>query len=533
VVVALVFLVISLIPKEPMERFESMREDMVESVAESVSDMYDTYSGTFLQAATGSVPAMGANGKLRLEIDPSILSSMAPGMGMDMTWLSEIGLDMEVYTDETGAMKVLAELLLGGQEIVSIDVIQKGNTMYVGLPDMSDTYVQVGGNSGFGYGDFDFEDYDAYSDFESAYSPYSSTGFYTGTSSQTQMAMAGQVPAALMEQIEDLLPDAGMVEDMINRYGNAFLGSFQNITFAPQNMVMGSYQEELMVYTLTVNEYDLLKGELAVIEEMMQDGDLEDYINDLASTFAPGQNAYAGLVAELNEEATYIREKLQRAQAMGMQSDEYVKLVIYLNDDDEVAGLELYLADGGYEEEIFRALTVSDGSDFIFAAYAADVAVQGEGSRSGSAISGDFTLTVDGQVLGSLGLEDMEMSMDSISGEMRITPSRDVLLDMLGSDAAMITALNPSLVLDFDLSDSGGTFGVTLASGDKELVCLSMDSEQTSGQDVEIPEKVVPESAADQWVMTLDLEDLQENLEDAGVPATLIAQLLQEMGMGY
>jgi len=105
------------------------------------------------------------------------------------------------------------------------------------------------------------------------------------------------------------------------------------------------------------------------------------------------------------------------------------------------------------------------------------------------------------------------------------------LLEQIGLDKSVATALsiaNPELEFSFDGDKDSGKVDISLISGKEIFVGLSLTTEQTDASAIKEPssQNVIDAEKADEWTQTININEVLERLEQAGISMTTIAALL-------
>ena len=488
-VAALVFLVVSLVTrKNPEERYVALKEDFVESAVEGISQFYEGYE----QGTEGMLNAVSA--KLRLLLGEQILSTLEPAAGMDLSWLSEMGLDIEFYPN-ANMTEAIMDLVVGGKEVLTMDMILNSAVSYMSLPTLSSEFIKVTAD-----------------DYTNALMDDMST---TPT---TNFQEAQAEVEAMLRRLGEALPTQEQMQDMTRRYLTVILENLDNMTYEFQTVRAGQYEEELLVYTITLDNDTLTGIMLAAVEEMRTDKTLEEYLDKLSRT--------VGTTADLHAEFMNMLDQVD-ADVLGGQPMEIAPAFkLYLNDDDEVVGLTLLNDAADAQSAVMEAVLVEDGGNFgFYMNVEGQSAVTGEGEYSGDAVTGNFKIYNEGTEMLKISLQEVEISDDAAVGTVELRLGEALMEELMGSDASMMTMVNPVLVATFDVAEDGGSLEFYLKAMGQKMFGLSLEMEYIDNKSVSLPTSAYELEEAQQWLATLDIAAFKQNLLDAGLPEELVESL--------
>lgn len=488
-VAALVFLVVSLVTrKNPEERYVALKEDFVESAVEGISQFYEGYE----QGAEGTINAVSA--KLRLLLGEQILSTLEPAAGMDLSWLSDMGLDIEFYPN-ANMTEAIMDLVVGGKEVLTMDMIVNSAVYYMSLPTLSSEFIKVTAD-----------------DYTNALMDDMST--MPTTNFQEAQAEA----EAMLRRLGEALPTQEQMQDMTRRYLTVILENLDNMTYEFQTVRAGQYEEELLVYTITLDNDTLTGIMLAAVEEMRTDKTLEEYLDKLSRT--------VGTTADLHAEFMNMLDQVD-ADVLGGQPMEIAPAFkLYLNDDDEVVGLTLLNDATDAQSAVMEAVLVEDGGNFgFYMNVEGQSAVTGEGEYSGDAVTGNFKIYDDGTEMLKISLQEVEISDAAAVGTIELRLGEALMEELMGSDASMMTMVNPVLVATFDVAEDGGFAEFYLKAMGQKMFGLSLEMEYIDNKPVSLPTSAYELEEAQQWLATFDIAAFKQNLLDAGLPQELVEQI--------
>lgn len=350
---------------------------------------------------------------------------------------------------------------------------------------------------------FDFDNGDAYIGIPSLVDGYLVT-------SQEPVDMSGTMDE--LSAVLEIMPSEELLSKLLDKYLDIALDECDNVSEKTKTVKVNGVEEEMTVREIQIDEENAIRICLAVLEELKKDADVEDWLKDAESALDLEGEVYDSFCDALEEYIDTLSE-------VDEYEEGYIDLVLYLNDDEAMTGLELSFVEDGDSQEFVRYLTAIDGKNFGFELNAADlVEVTGKGSEKNGAITATYEVAVEGEDVLTLAITDY----DGVSGTFRITPDED-LMDSLDLPA-FITMLEPSLQLEMDADK--GECGIYVMTEDEVFAGLVVTAEVVD-KDIKLPSSkdVYAEDEVEEWLSGMDYDDLLKALRKIGVPEDVVGAL--------
>lgn len=479
---------------------------MVDALVAGV-DAYANALGTTTTTASGNVELSLNLGDMLIDmVEQAIFGTTESGM--DMSFLSNIGLDMEL--DSTGEMMQLKVALeLASKEIVDLVMLTDMNTMWFGIPELADGFLEIG-----------LEDVVAV---EAAMPAY-----------------AEMLTAAISEN--DLA-------DILNRYLSIIVKELDNVERTTETLTLDGLSQNATKLTFKVYEQDALDAARAVLTAAKDDKDLKKLVEDFGEFYNEMMAAsYAdladyGYVWEDVDAYTLFSEAVDSALAelpAEAETEESFSVILYVDDNHNVIGcaLDASVLFEDVQANESRAVTaatisfytVTDGDNFasIFEIPVANVAVTGKGTKNNGATTGTYTIVSQGVTFGTIELKNFAADTDALSGTVILKPSADLMDSLFGGAIPYLGVEDVALELTLDITNDKVDMEAKLIGDDAMIVGIAIKAATKTPGNIKAPNNAVDVTdyeAFMNWVAGIDFGEIVDNLEDAGVPDSLLTAL--------
>lgn len=467
---------------EPEEYFELVEKQALTDYAEEVSESY----GRFLEGGTGTA------GKMELTVSKTMLA-MIPTGDLDLSWLDKLALEFESGTEDQATMAMMA-LSVAGQKVLDFSTIvdSESNTMYVGVPSLSDKYLTT----------------------------------TMGSVDSEAGAMITAPSFALPQLPKEAMPSEEVVNQLLNRYIDVLFEQIDDVQKSKETLTVGDVEQEVIVLRYEISEQDAMKIVEAILKEAKNDKDLEKVIRELYDYMVQ-----QGMPEDEQDPYEAFKESIDEALAdMAAYTDfseEKLVWTIYV-DDDEVIGRSISFDN----EELLFVATATNGKDFATQLKITDaLEVSGEGTISNGVREGDYALIAQGKELLNveLKLNEKKSTDGNMDVKLVIRPSAELLsqAEVDSQVASLFQSMDMGLEVKVLAQDQSAEMEVNVVSKAATFVGLKI-SAGPKDVDVKIPDESNCISVEDtenvaQWAKSLDFTKLAESLEKAGLPESWIS----------
>jgi hypothetical protein len=304
---------------------------------------------------------------------------------------------------------------------------------------------------------------------------------------------------------------------------------------------VGDISVDCTLIRIELSNKDVQKIVKAILTEMKKDKDIEKMILNMYEALAK-----YGDDEELNGEKMYEEFQKSLDDAMENLDDIQIKSFVienYVDKTGEIVGRNITIKQED-ETVTIKYADVAKGDDKAFecTVNAGDKSfgVTGSGKEKSGKFDGEFVVSVDKKKYVNLVVEGYDVKAaeeGNLIGTFTIKPGKDAdlteLMENIAGEfsdspvAALISAINPSLKLDLDVTMEKHKVELSLLDGGSELITISMSGELNSAKNIDFPkdyielstDKTPDESVIVDYVKSLDLDKVIDALERANVPS--------------
>ncbi len=499
--------------------------------AQDFVDGFTTIYGAMLSGKNANTNSanFGTETKMSIKLGKNVKSMLGmamsgAGMDADLSWLKDISLKMTSKMDD-GLMQMLMSLNLNGQDIIGMDaVIDMANMIYyMGITELSNKYIKMDMSTMMG-----------------GMAPYD----------VDSAPVAGGVDVMdLLEklgEVADQLPSEEALNALLTKYLDVAIKALGNPVVTTETLSHGGVSQTVTATTYQVRASNMLNMSKQILLTAQNDKDLEAMLDTLAGAVEElsGQqmDLHAELVAMLPEMLEEIDEQLADLDAEMNQFG--FDFVAYTAGEEQV-GFKVVTIMGlwcekynpvtdSYEttcerEETtvyFYNLRSGDKTAFVLDVDDASFRVEGTGTVSGDKTNGTYTLLTNGNEK-ILDIQLKDFNANAGTGVIRLIPAEELLERAMG-----LTTIIAEPVLEVKMSKDG--LSLNILDGEELFIGLEFTTKALSNTSVKIPSNVVnmDQAGLNSWMMSMDIENILDNLEKAGVPDELLDMITGGMGLG-
>lgn len=492
--------------QEPEEYFVDVQKSAISQYSNDITSSYGKIMDMYYTDGSGELT--GFETELKVEVGDELLALLESNVGteMDLDFLKDIRVSMNMNSDDSLIQLIMAASL-GKTQIVSADVIMDlaESKLFAAVPELNKQYLMI-----------DASDID------------------TGVSID-EMKQAIAEAAATGDKIAAALPSEETLNALLNDYIAVALDCIDDVEKSNDTIEVGDASQKVVVLTATITEEDLYEMCVAVLEEAKDDQELKQVINDLSGVFNELYGYEMDLYPQFQEAVEAALEEMD-IDSEDFSDDNYLEWVTYVDMKGEVCGYEMVIYSEDEDEmEVFTWLTATKGKTTYIECEipSGNVELEGEKVETKGGTEGFYELSVAGMDLGTLEFETVTDTRTTL----RLIPS-EAVMDELLANSSLPTALisgNVALELSFGEDEAGASFlEVGLMAANKKLITIGVSGKAVSGGDVSVPSNTVDvtdSSALNQWLSNVDLQELIDGLERAGVPQELLDTIQNYAGM--
>lgn len=496
--------------------------------AESVKNFTDSYADTLNQYDT---LLSGTTSDITLKLEDSgrsLLGFIAP---FDVSWLNDITFTTDV-TVKDGQEGVLMKALLNGTQICTIEYYldSESQDVYMRIPELSDKYFKTNLQDAADAQSAAIEEAESSLSDDSAASAITDKVLNSGT-----YTWSTNLSLAMMSDFTGLLPEASVVEELLNRYSALVFDNMNEQDSTTETLTAQGISEDCTVYEARISQDDALKMATAILESAKSDKEIEGILETWSQKLPDSEGLYDKFLSSVESGLASLKEAdTSDDSETSDEADDYITSRIWVNADGQIAGRELSVHSDGTESPVITWQMPKSDSGFGYLLTYKDsdngeFALTGSGTIDGDLLNGTYQFSADGTPYANIELKDYDTASakkGDLNGNYTIT--------LISSDEndSMAALANFALIMDLTSADTSGAIDLSITSAGSTLGTLSITSEPGNG--VEIPDltsitdayDVTDEDAMTEYASGLDFTALMSSLTDAGVPDEVITYIL-------
>lgn len=484
----------------------NVEQDNAKDLASSVSKAYG-------KALTTYDEQVAAEMKIELNVSDEVLDLLEnvipANVGIDPAIINDIALSYGINPDDE-LIGIFVNLAYKDSAIVNVDGIldMENMAMYLALSNLSKYYIDI--TSGM----------------ENTVAEYNSAQSYI-----TQIQ-------SMMGDIVGALPSEKVLDELIVRYTEIVFDNIDDVNKSSEKVSIDGVSQSLTALEYEIDTKTVLKIAKAVLKEVKNDKDIKNIIEDMVEVLAE-----QGVLPISDPDEIYdafkegVEYALENLDEIDTDNQDLFTLTSYVDGDHNIVGRKIEIEEAEVEA---RYVTVTKGKkiarEFVLESPTAEVEISGSGTKKGTIESLEYTVEVNGEELVEIAVTDLEtkpLENDNYQGKIVITPSEEVM-EMILQNAdipqTVMSALNlAELGVSFEFAGNSKsmkyTFGI-LGRG-KALAEVIMTISTKSAKSISLPDdsKIIAMEDADEYLDTIDTEELLKVLKNLGLPSDVMAEL--------
>lgn len=473
-----------------------------------IIDLVGNVYGDVLDNMTAT--AAGGDAQMHLLVGDSVLSLLesslaASGMDADLSWLSDIALDIQ--SDASGdQLQVELGIGLGQNNILTassyLDFAQ--GAVWAGIPQLSESYIKADLTEAMG------------DDFTAAYT----------------------LQKQALQDLCNSLPSESKMKELLRDYLDIVLTNITKVTKSSTVKELGGNVQKLTALTAQIYEKDALRMATQILTALKFDVELKNAIVAImvyAETADYGEAVPESIKQEyLSDLNSWIDDGLQelKDEAEYCDEDSFLTIEVLADKDGTISGLSILVDE--YTPAV-HYLTVRNGDNFAFEADLDSMTITGSGTSTHGKLNGEFSLSSYGTEAFTVKLTDWDedKAMDGHPcGTITLVPGEYMLDEIMWElgDAAyyLLGSAEPALQIELETSDKTVDMSLHVLVDEDSLLGLTLASKRTGAGKISVPADGVDamdEEALMQWVTGMDFETVLNNMTAAGVPSEYVDML--------
>ena len=469
----------------PAAYLQDVQKEDVAQISGDVAAAYDQALAIYHPEGSS------ASGTITLEMGDTLMTVLntalsQSGMELDLSWVKDISLSPKVEMYEN-TMKADVGVGINGANLATVSAIwdMENQQIYIGVPELHSTYVQLDAIDVLGY---------------------------EAQEIAQNLIMSRQMTAIMLEA----LPTGEQIETLLNRYLGIVIEGMSEAEKANETVKAGGLEQDLLVVSVELSQKDILNIAKSLLETAQDDADLEDIMDNIDSCMEELSGQRAGIydafsmtLEEALDELDYIIDEAEKGKFLTFET--------FLDSKDTIVGRTVTVSVDG-EKVSGYYITVTEGDKWAFEAdMEGMLSATGEGTIKDGKRSGSYTLAMEGMEYITLEIENYTNTDGTINGTFRLIPE-EAVYEMMDLDSS-ITSILGQAALSLTLNGEAITLGIEAAGS--ELLSFSLSGKTAAPSPISLPAgvSVDDDEAGMKWVSELDLDAVLSNLEKAGVPS--------------
>ncbi|MGN1126567.1 MAG: zinc-ribbon domain-containing protein [Ruminococcus sp.] len=463
-----------------------MRFVEAKGVTSFASNVAEAYGDNILELFSSDDSQTGNLSVKLSDEGRELLTSLAgTGEDVDLDWLKEANLSVTSNRDGD-SQQVKLGIGLGGKDIISADCIldTENKEVYFALPELSKKYIKSDLD---GMDEFSFDDID---------------------------------------KIKEALPEESNLSEMIEKYAGVIIDTLDDVDLDDGSLEIKDTDEDCTELTLTISERQVLEICQEILKEAEDDDELMDLIGDLVES-VESVSGTTGIDVDdsIDDLSGKVEDELDSLDGDG---EEVFTLVDYVNGRHEIIGRSIEVND----EEVLSYGKVEDGDNVYYQLKIGDeFVINGEAEESGDKLDGEFAVEADGEEV--LIVETKDFDLDKLEdfeleGTLSVKPG--AYFSEASGSAIPVAISDVALEMKF-LEESAD---ISLLMQGEELITISANTETKDSESIDIPDDsdvcdVSDQTALSDYLTSMDVNSIIDNLKDAGIPEELLEEIQSSM----
>ena len=466
--------------EDPAELFKYAEMKSLDAGLAIFADAYDEYLSN-----VNTTKAQGSATSIDINVSEEALGILELLAKMDLSWLSNIGIDNELYLDKESFTCDIS-LLLGESRLANLQMLMNktDSSIYFAIPEVLTKAVKI----------------------------------------------VGDTSDVSLDLIADL-PSGDTLTALVKKYVGIFVSGIEKVEKSDGAITANGITESCTVVKATLTAASAANIMKQMIETAKVDTELKELIIKLGDTLAqiPDAEIESGdaLYGNLMEEFEWKLEDIEEYDFESVGEDEAFVITDYINSKNEIIGRAISNDTG---EFIFYGTAEKDGSFCFELKVEEETVLRGEG-KNGKTINGKFIIGDGVNDYAEITLTELDEKLTKGTIDVKLLEAPEI------DGAEMFSAFLSvySLRVSFDTSATKADVTLAVMNGDNEFASISINGEKKKVEKLDIPTEdviIFDENLDTSALMgALDLSALIENIKNSPIPAEIVSLIELYMAM--
>lgn len=516
-------------PKDEVDPYADMNDTeyaqaLTLNALEDAVDVLTTVSGAYTDLSDVVTGNSGVTAELDLTLGDKVIDLIEQYLfnttdsGMDLSFLSNINLDMEIDTTDDLAQLQLT-LGLSDTEIIALCALLSQDSVWIGAPELNDAYLEINAET---------------------------------------LGLPADPQPAWMEKFPEIGVSEAKLDEILTRYLTMAVKEIDTVERTNETLELDGLKQDCAKLTIKIYEQDALDAAKAVLTAVKDDQDIKKICDDYTTVYnemlkeygdmmdgATEIDAYAEFIAGVEDALEELPEKAE--------TESYIALTLYVDGKHNIIGSSLDIP-ALYEEKneaamasagttvtpsqsatvasslMYTQYTVTEGNNFksLFEIESIGLKITGSGTTDDGAITGTYAIIIDGLTFGNVELKDFDAADDTVSGTIILKPAKEITELIFKGSIPFLDVTDVALEIKLDVSKNKEDIDIKLIGDDALIVGLALKSATKAPAAIEKPTNTVPATGMEpvmNWISEIDFDTVINKLTDAGVPGILVGAL--------
>lgn len=405
----------------PDQRYKEAEQKQVKEFSESFLGAYDTS-----REKLASDKVASGEGTMTITVSDGAKQTLqALSGGTDFSWLTKLGMQMKAKVGKT-ALEENVALSLNDKPLGTLNLFMSDEALYMQIPELAEKFMKIptdelGGRENF---------------------------------------------AKTFEQYKKM-PEGKQLDKVITGYSKLITDEAKNVQESKEDVTVGNHTVNATKLEATFEGEQLTELQKKIVAAASDDQDLAAVVKGFV-----GDDGYAQFKDEID------KVKSNPTEIQG-------KLIstIWLGEGDKIVAREIRIENPNSNENyVFSMKAPNKGNEFASeVAFSEDgkelFNVSGSGSNDGKKMSGVFTFTQNGEQVGVLMLDELDLAAMK-KGELTAKGK----FKLAGGSSTSVMDLSAfSFGFDVAETEKSTKMTVTVNKDDNEFVTMALDSTRSEG----------------------------------------------------
>jgi len=322
----------------------------------------------------------------------------------------------------------------------------------------------------------------------------------------------------MLKKYAGLLPDDETTRRIIARYIDCALNADIDVEEESEKIEVEGISQKVTKSSISITEKTAISVAKEILKEAKNDEDIKKIVKDYAEFYGmDGDSAWSdvqsGIESTLNS----------APDSSDLDSEEVGQIHLYIDNKGDIIGLG-FEAEGA--EVTYLTATKGDkfGTEISVEGGGQSISIAGTGTDKGGKITSEFYLKSNNMSLIKISFNDVDsqkLESGKFNGKITIElcDGAKSMLGMTGMDSEVMDLVSN---LKIELAVSDNRFQIAVYNSADKLISLGLEASLSGDSSVDIPGSYVDADVdePEEWLESLSIDTIIDNLEKAGCPFT-------------